>query len=113
MAKVGIQEIKLYGYHGFFEEENLIGGWFVYDVEVEYDLDLKNLDDSLKKVIDYAEIFEIVKKVNAKPRKLIETLAFDIKQKITKKFGQIDSKIRVTKLNPPLGGDVGATFFEY
>ncbi len=112
MAKVGIKGIKLYGYHGFFKEESIIGAWFIYDVEVKYELDLENLNDSLQKVIDYGEIYEIVKAVNYKPKKLIETLAFEIKNEVIKKFGQIDVKIRVTKPNPPLGGDVGATFFE-
>lgn len=113
MAKVGINGMKLYGYHGFFDEESIIGGWFVYDVDISYQLLKDNLNDELTKVIDYGTIAELIIKVNNERQKLIESLAFKLKDEIRIKFPFTDKiTVRVSKLSPPLGKDIGLSYFE-
>ena len=35
MAKVGLEGVKFFAYHGFYEEEQQIGGEYILDVFVE------------------------------------------------------------------------------
>ena len=107
MAKILIKGIKLYAYHGCLKEETLIGGIYIVDVTLDTDLSKPSRTDKLNDTIDYVTVFEIVKKEMAIPSKLIEHAAKRILDKLKKKFPKSSSfEVKVTKLNPPIPGEV-------
>lgn len=107
MAQILIEGIKLYAYHGCLKEEAIIGGNYIVDVIIEADLGRPSSSDKLKDTIDYVTVFEIVKGEMAIRSKLIEHVAKRISDKLKKKFPKAESiQVKVTKLNPPIPGEV-------
>jgi 7,8-dihydroneopterin aldolase/epimerase/oxygenase len=90
---IKISGIRGYGFHGVLEEERKNGQEFLVDIEIE--TKLKNLNDELKKAVDYSKIVDLVAgEISANPVNLIETLAERIAEKIIK----IDKKIKSTRV---------------
>lgn len=107
MAKILVEGIKVYAYHGCMQEESIIGGNYSVDVTVEADITRAATSDKLEQTIDYVKIYEIVKKEMAARSKLIEHVAQRILTSLKRKFPKADSiEVKVTKLNPPIPGDV-------
>ena len=107
MAKILVQGIKLYAYHGCMKEEAVIGGNYIVDVVIETDLGKPSKSDKLNDTIDYVTVYEIVKKEMAVRSKLIEHAAKRILDKLQKSFPKTRSiEVKVTKLNPPIPGEV-------
>ena len=107
MAKILVEGIKLYAYHGCMKEEAIIGGNYIVDVCIEADMSKPSKSDNLNDAIDYVIVYEIVKKEMAVRSKLIEHVAKRILGKLKKCFPKTNTiEVRVTKLNPPIDGDV-------
>lgn len=107
MDKILVEGIRLYAYHGCLPEEAMIGGHYSVDVILEADLSKPSKNDKLKDTIDYCDVFEIVKKEMAIRSKLIETVARRILVRLKKKYPSvIKCEVKVTKLNPPIPGEV-------
>jgi dihydroneopterin aldolase len=107
MAKILVEGIKLYAYHGCMEEEAVIGGNYIVDVCIEANLDKPSKSDKLNETIDYVTVYEIVKKEMSVRSKLIEHVAERILDKLKRKFSKASAiEVKVTKLNPPIPGEV-------
>lgn len=107
MAKVIVQGIKLYGYHGCLDEEGKIGRTFIIDVVLEADLKQAAIDDKLSETINYVTVYEIVKEEMAVRSRLIEHVAQRIYNHLRRKFPQVSkAEVKVTKLDPPINGIV-------
>ncbi len=107
MDKILIQGIRLYAYHGCMKEEALAGGEYVVDISIEADLSKPSISDKLNDTIDYVTVYEIVKKEMAIRSKLIEHAAQRILDKLKSKYSKTGSiEVKVTKLNPPIEGEV-------
>ena len=107
MAKIIIEGIKLYAHHGCMDEEAVVGGNYIVDVIIEANLDKPSKTDKLNDTIDYVTVYEIVKKEMAVRSKLIEHAAKRIHTRLKKKFLKSEKiEVRVTKLNPPITGEV-------
>jgi len=104
---INIEGIKLYAYHGCLEEEAKIGGNYVVDVYMNTDFSEAAKTDDLLKTIDYCSVYEIVKMEMGIRSKLIEVVADRIFSHLKKEFPALLSlRVRVTKLVPPMNGDV-------
>jgi dihydroneopterin aldolase len=104
---INIEGIKLYAYHGCLEEEALVGGSYIVDVHMHVDFTEAAETDDLSKTIDYCEVYELVKKEMAIRSKLIEQVGQRISDHLKKKFpALISHKVKVTKLLPPMNGNV-------
>ena len=107
MAKILVEGIKLYAYHGCMEEEAVIGGNYIVDVCIEANLDKPSESDKLNDTIDYATVYAIVAKEMAVRSKLIEHAAKRILDTLKRKFPKSEKiEVKVTKLNPPIPGEV-------
>jgi len=105
--QITIEGIKLYAYHGCLPEETKIGGEYIVDVYLTYDFYEAAKSDDLAETVDYCEVFEICKQEMAIPSKLIEHVCKRIYDRIIHKFPKlIETKIKVTKLLPPMNGPV-------
>ena len=91
------------------EEEGVVGGDYVVDVVVEFDLSLVEKSHAFKDTVDYVEVFNCVKKEMKKPAKLLEKLLERTASSLKKIHPSITSvDVKIEKTNPPVGGDVGS-----
>ncbi len=107
MGKIQVKNIRVYANHGCLKEETLIGSEYRVDVSVKADLKKASLSDNLSHTVDYVRINHIVKEEMKIPSKLLEQVAHRILLRV---FDEIPivwrAKVRVSKINPPIGGDV-------
>lgn len=105
--QINIEGIKLYAYHGCLEEEARIGGNYIVDAYMVTDFTEAVKTDDLSKTIDYCAIYEISKAEMAVRSKLIEEVCQRIFNRVKKEFPSVQKlNVRVTKLVPPMNGDV-------
>lgn len=104
---INIEGINLYGYHGCLEEEGKIGGHYIVDVYMTTDFTEAAETDDLHKTIDYCAVYEIAKAEVAIRSKLIEPVADRIFKRMKSEFPALKTlHVKLTKLLPPIGGDV-------
>ena len=106
---ITVNNIKLYSYHGCLEEEALIGGNYIVDVEIFTDYSLAAQNDDLSATVDYCDVYQIVKREMKIRSKLIEHAAERIANSLKKEISGINNvNVRLTKIAPPVNGDVGS-----
>ena len=104
---INIEGINLHAYHGCLEEEAKIGGSYIVDVHMVVDFTQASETDDLLKTIDYCAVYETVKAEMAIRSKLIESVGNRIFKKLKAQFPALLSlHVRLTKLLPPINGDV-------
>ncbi len=107
MATISINGMEFHAYHGCFKEEQVIGNTFIVDVILETDTSEAELTDDLRKTVNYAAIYSLVKKEMEITSKLIENVARRILDAIIVSFPKvIFIELKVAKMNPPVGGKV-------
>ena len=113
MGIIKLTNIRTYSYHGCLIEEGKIGSDYTINLAVETDLGKSSVTDNLKDTVDYVLLNRIVVEEMAIRSDLLEHVAHRI---ITRIFEEIPEVIRtnvaVSKLNPPIGGDVEAVTIE-
>jgi dihydroneopterin aldolase len=115
MAKIVLEGMEFYAFHGYYPEETAIGGRFVVDVWIDTDFTTAAQTDALGHTVNYEVVYNIVACAMKKPAKLLETVGFGIKSDILQAFGGLctdDLLVRISKYNPPLGGKVLRTYIE-
>lgn len=109
MGKIYVEGIKIYAYHGCFKEETLIGTHFLVDVVLDVDLKKSSISDNLEDTVNYQTVFHVIKKEMEIPSKLLEHVAGRCVKKLFSSFPTIETiDIKISKLNPPLGGHIDA-----
>ncbi|MFZ4670655.1 MAG: dihydroneopterin aldolase [Flavobacterium sp.] len=113
MGTIKLQNIRTFSFHGCLKEEALIGSDYRVDLEIKTDLRKSSMTDDLNDTVDYVLLNKIVVEEMAIRSKLLEHVGHRI---VTKIFSEIPSVSRivlaVSKLNPPIGGDVEAVTIE-
>lgn len=107
VGKVKVSNIRVYAYHGCLKEESIIGSDYRVDVEVTADLKKPSISDHLIDTVDYVHINYIVKEEMKIKSKLLEHVGKRILDRIFKEIEIVTAaEITVSKINPPIGGDV-------
>ena len=107
MGKIKVTNIRVYAYHGCLPEETAIGSDYRVDVQVIADLEKSAQTDVLSDTVDYVLLNHIVKEEMATPSALLETVCERILGRFFKEEALIqEATVSVSKLNPPIGGDV-------
>ncbi|QLG45280.1 dihydroneopterin aldolase [Costertonia aggregata] len=107
MGIVKVENIRVYAYHGCLPEETIIGSDYLVDVETSANLEKASHTDALEDTVDYVHINHIVKEEMKIPSKLLEHVAKRIADRIFNEIPMVvNSVISVSKINPPIGGDV-------
>ncbi len=110
MDKIALKGMKFYAYHGFYEEERIIGAYYKLDVTVQINFAKAGQNDQLEDTLNYEQIYQICKEVMAVPSKLLEHVVVKIETKLISYDSNIEGvNIVLDKLNPPLGGDVASS----
>ena len=107
MGIIKVKNIRVYAHHGCLKEETIIGCDYRVDLNVKANLKTSSKTDELSDTVDYVLLNNIVKEEMQHPSKLLETVAKRILNRIFKEDSLVKkASIRVSKLNPPIGGDV-------
>ena len=107
MGIIKVENIRVFAHHGCLKEETKIGCDYRVDLEVKANLQTSAKTDALSDTVDYVFLNRIVREEMLKPSKLLETVAKRILVRIFKEDKLIKkASICVSKLNPPIGGDV-------
>jgi dihydroneopterin aldolase len=107
MGIIKLTNIRTFSYHGCLEEEAKIGSNYRIDLTVKTNLKQSAQTDELNDTVDYVDLNRIVVEEMAIRAKLLEHVAQRIIDRVLKELLPVlKIKIEVTKLNPPIGGDV-------
>ena len=107
MGIIKVENIRVFAHHGCLEEETIIGSNYSVDVSVRANLDKSAQTDALSDTVDYVTLNAIVVEEMASPSKLLETVVQRIISRIFKTYFEVEwAWVSVSKLNPPIGGDV-------
>ena len=104
---IKVENIRVFAHHGCLKEETKIGSDYRVDVEVKANLKTSAKTDKLSDTVDYVLLNKIVMEEMQQPSKLLETVAKRILKRVFDEETLVKrATVSVSKLNPPIGGDV-------
>jgi dihydroneopterin aldolase len=107
MGTIKLKNIRIYAHHGCLKEESVIGSDYRVDLNIKTDLSTSAVTDALSDTVDYVFLNKVIREEMAKPSKLLETVAERILNRILTEDSRVKkATVAVSKLNPPIGGDV-------
>jgi dihydroneopterin aldolase len=113
MSKIYLEDVRIYAYHGVLPEENIIGTYYILNVELHTDLWKAAESDDLNDTISYADINDILHKEMKIKSQLLEHVAGRMILKIRESFPQIDYiKLKITKTAPHMEGEMKGASIE-
>jgi dihydroneopterin aldolase len=113
MGLIAVEGMQFYSHHGYHKEEHVLGGKFIVDVYLHANLTEAAALDKLDKTINYEDIYKLTKTEMEGRARLIEHVCKRILDAVKARFTDIQHiKVRVSKHNPPLKGNVERVFVE-
>ena len=110
MGIIELKGMRFFAHHGCFSEEKTIGNFFVVDFTVVADLSAAGESDDLEDTLNYQKIFDMVKEEMEVSSNLLEHVATRILKRFKAAFPETGkATVSISKLNPPLGGEVAAS----
>lgn len=105
--------MRFYAFHGCFAEEQKIGTYFQVEVAFETDTTRAQKSDDIADTVNYLEVYRVVQREMMQPSHLLEHVADRIGEALLASFSPMESvRVRVCKLNPPLGGQLESVSVE-
>ncbi|PJJ10160.1 dihydroneopterin aldolase [Flavobacterium sp. 1] len=113
MGTIKLKNIRTFSYHGCLIEEGKIGSDYSIDLEIKTNLKESSISDNLKDTVDYVHLNRIVVEEMAIRSNLLEHVAKRIIDRALSELETVSKiKVAVSKINPPIGGDVEAVTIE-
>ncbi len=107
MGIIKLTNIRTFSFHGCLEEEAKIGSNYRVDLKIKTNLQPSSETDELTDTVDYVDLNRIVVEEMAIRAKLLEHVAKRIIDRVLNELQMVTKiEVEVTKLNPPIGGDV-------
>lgn len=107
MALIEIEGMEFYAYHGHFEVEKIAGNRFLVNLKIEANLIKAGQTDCLEDTLDYQKAYLAVKEEMSVPSDLLEHVCQRIINRIKAEFPETQKvKVKVSKMNPPMGGPI-------
>lgn len=108
-----LKEARFRANHGVLPQEKEIGGSFVANLKIGYDMSAAAKSDNIEDAIDYSALYEILEREIHTNSRLLENLAARIANSLLEKFSKITSiDLEILKENPPLRADLAASGVE-
>jgi 7,8-dihydroneopterin aldolase/epimerase/oxygenase len=105
---ISLENIEIFAHHGWYDEERITGNTFIVDINLILDLPDYTGKDDLNETVNYEKLYEIAIENMSRPRKLLESICWTIKDDLLAVFGpNINGSVKIVKLNPPVKGKVG------
>ena len=105
MGRIKIEGMLFKSHIGVYSFEQQYGNNFEVDITIDSQK-ITGISDELHNTIDYDTIYTLVKSVMGNRYHLIEFAAKEMLDLIKNNFEINYLMVRVTKLHPPLGGEV-------
>lgn len=113
MGLIRIEDMEFYAFHGHFREEQIVGNHFMVDVTIETDTDKAGKSDDLRDTLNYQKAYLIIKREMETTSYLLEHIATRILEALYGELGGIiKATVKVSKLNPVMGGRIGRVSVE-
>lgn len=107
MGRILLENMRFYAFHGVYAEEQRIGNDFVIDLQLDFPFGNSVQTDHLSDTVNYEAVYQLVKKQMMIPSMLLEHLAERILTQLMQSFPALQYvEIRLSKLHPPLGGEI-------
>lgn len=104
--KIILNDMKFFAYHGVYPDEKTNGQNFIVDLELSTDLSVPGKSDNLAHTIDYAKVYDIVKRIIEQDSKqLLESLCEEISKTLLESFKIESVRIKIKKPDIKLSGD--------
>jgi dihydroneopterin aldolase len=101
--QVRLEDVRLFGYHGLFAEERILGNWFVLNLSISK-LITQDFEDDIMRTMDYGQLNAICVDIMKQPVDLLETLCERIAATCKELHPDfLELEIRIGKEHPPMG----------
>lgn len=105
--------MRFYAHHGCFQQERAIGTHFTVDIVFNTDTSRAEQSDNIADTVSYLDVYQIVKREMQQPSNLLEHVARRVGEAVLREFPAVsDIKMKVSKMNPPLGGQMHSVSVE-
>ncbi|MCR4659472.1 MAG: dihydroneopterin aldolase [Bacteroidales bacterium] len=112
-SRICINGMRFYANHGCFAEEQCIGTNFVVDLCMEVDTSKAQRSDDIADTVNYLSVYQVVKQQMETPSHLLEHVSDRVGEAVLAQFGSVKRiTVKVSKLNPPLGGQIDSVSVE-
>lgn len=106
---IEMQDMEFYAYHGCFAAEKQVGGKFMVNLWLEYDITKPAQTDNISDALNYQTAYEVVKEQMEIKSSLLENVAKRILDAMFEKFPELlTAQVDVSKLAPAMGGKMKA-----
>lgn len=113
MSVIRLEGMSFYAHHGCFDAEQVIGTRFLVDIAMVTDSSLAEKNDNIEQAVNYADVYQTVAAEMRIPSHLLEHVAGRIGLAVMHNFQAVTKTVvKVSKLNPPIGGPVNAASVE-
>lgn len=103
---IRIERLRVRAFHGVLPQERQVGGDFLVTLRIGYPWQQAMESDDVADTLDYAAVYELVRREMAVPSQLLEHVAGRIVQALLQQYPQITSiDLWLTKVTPPMGAD--------
>ena len=110
---ITLHQVRCFARHGVMAQEREVGGWFRVTLRVGYPLAQAMLSDEVSDTLNYAVLYDLLKREMAQPSNLLEHMAQRIATAVETTFPLVTSiDLEVTKENPPIGADCNGASVE-
>ncbi|MBR5440073.1 MAG: dihydroneopterin aldolase [Prevotella sp.] len=101
-----LRNLRFHAYHGVLEQERIVGNDYEVSVRMSYDMRRAIASDDVANALNYAEAYEVIKRVMMQPSRLIERVAWRVAKALLDEFPMArNAEVTLVKLNPPMGAD--------
>lgn len=109
LSTIELDDIRIYAYHGCFEEEQRVGNWFTVNVSLDVECQKAAETDDIANALSYVEVYRLVRREMAQNSHLLENVVMRIIKALRAEFahqGLVGGRVKVSKMAPPVGGSM-------
>jgi len=107
MDYIDLKKMRFHACHGVEKQERTVGNKFTVSLRLYLNLGYAATSDCLSDTVNYAAVFETVKREMSIPSDLLEHVAGRIIKAVKREFPEIEKiRVRVAKQNPPVDGEM-------
>ena len=104
-STIELCNLKFHAHHGVLPDERLLGNTFTVDITLEADICNAIKSDKLCETINYAEVYEVIKREMNIPSQLLEHVCGRVGTALLQRFPTLQCVlVRIAKQNPPIEG---------
>ncbi len=113
MGVIHLENMEFYAYHGCFAEEAIVGNNFIVNLWLETNTEKPSETDDINDALNYQQTYLLVKAQMEIRSHLLENVCMRILDTLFDNFSQLnEARVKVSKLNPPMGGPMKAVSVE-